>query len=42
MIDRRDFIKALAFDAVSVGFGGLLKAANKDDKPNIVLIYADE
>ncbi len=42
MIDGRDFIKTLSFGAVSAGFPALLKAAEKDDRPNIVVIIADD
>lgn len=41
-IGRRDFIKTMAFGAVSAGFPTLLKAAEKDDRPNIILFITDD
>jgi len=42
MMDRRDFLKALAFGAAAAGFPGMLKAAEKDDRPNIILFITDD
>ncbi|MCK4958452.1 MAG: sulfatase-like hydrolase/transferase, partial [Planctomycetes bacterium] len=39
---RRDFLKTLAMGAVSAGFPGLSGAARKNDRPNIVIIIADD
>ena len=43
MMDRRTFIKTLAFGAASAGFPCLVKAvAKKNDRPNIILFITDD